>query len=114
MIFSTLDWNFTEFIFLNMSIHCFKICCSLRKDTVRIDWPAYPHYKAPEKFAPFLLDQRHLYYINTFESAASCIETSAVAAENVARLVISRLLQSSPEHYIKPLPNSEEYLHTDL
>ncbi|KAJ4786431.1 Prenylcysteine oxidase [Rhynchospora pubera] len=87
---------------------------SVRRDTIRIDWSAYPHYKAPEKFAPFLLDERHLYYINTFESAASCIETSAVAAENVARLIISRLLQSSTEQNIKPLPTSQEILHSDL
>ncbi|XP_078179315.1 farnesylcysteine lyase [Carex rostrata] len=88
---------------------------SVRKETVRINWPAYPHYEAPEKFAPFLLDQRHLYYINTFESAASCIETSAVAAENMARLITSRLLQFAVDQNIKPLPSSsEEFLHTDL
>ncbi|KAJ6419350.1 hypothetical protein OIU84_029457 [Salix udensis] len=29
---------------------------SVRKETVRINWGAYPHYKAPEKFAPFILD----------------------------------------------------------
>jgi prenylcysteine oxidase / farnesylcysteine lyase len=37
------------------------------------------------------LDGKQLYYVNTFESAASAIETGAVAAENVARLIISRL-----------------------
>ncbi|KAM0946359.1 putative oxidoreductase [Dioscorea sansibarensis] len=26
------------------------------KETIRIDWPAYPHYKAPEVFAPIILD----------------------------------------------------------
>ncbi|PKA65067.1 Farnesylcysteine lyase [Apostasia shenzhenica] len=64
---------------------------SSRKETIRIDWPAYPHYEAPEVFAPIILDGKHLYYINSFENAASTIETSAVAAENVARLIISRL-----------------------
>ncbi|WVZ81508.1 hypothetical protein U9M48_028875 [Paspalum notatum var. saurae] len=64
---------------------------STRKETIRINWAAYPHYEAPEEFAPILLDGKQLYYVNTFESAASAIETGAVAAENVARLIISRL-----------------------
>ncbi|XP_051189071.1 farnesylcysteine lyase [Lolium perenne] len=64
---------------------------STREETIRIDWPAYPHYHAPEDFAPIILDGKHLYYVNSFESAASAMETGAVAAENVARLIISRL-----------------------
>ncbi|KVI00496.1 farnesylcysteine lyase [Cynara cardunculus var. scolymus] len=64
---------------------------STRKETLRINWGAYPHYHAPEKFAPFMLDDMHLYYVNAFENAASTMETSAVAAENIARLIISRL-----------------------
>ncbi|KAK8465701.1 hypothetical protein PHAVU_009G154600 [Phaseolus vulgaris] len=63
---------------------------SVRKETVRINWAAYPHYHAPEVFAPFILDRRHLYYVNAFENAASTMETSAVAAENIARLILSR------------------------
>ncbi|CAL5324053.1 unnamed protein product [Camellia sinensis] len=63
---------------------------SVRTETIRINWGAYPHYKAPERFAPFMLDGRHLYYVNAFENAASTMETSAVAAENVARLILSR------------------------
>lgn len=62
----------------------------MRKETIRINWAAYPHYDAPEVFAPFILDGRHLYYINAFESAASTMETSAVAAENIVRLILSR------------------------
>lgn len=64
---------------------------SVRNSTVRIDWAAYPHYEAPEKFAPFILDSRHLYYINAFESGASSMETGAVAAENIARLLLARM-----------------------
>ncbi|KAH7416458.1 hypothetical protein KP509_14G092300 [Ceratopteris richardii] len=64
---------------------------SIRKITKHFDWSAYPHYEAPEVFAPFVLDKRHLYYINAFENAASTIETGAVAAENVARLLLSKL-----------------------
>eukprot|EP00252_Welwitschia_mirabilis_P008824 TRINITY_DN21028_c0_g1_i1.p1 TRINITY_DN21028_c0_g1~~TRINITY_DN21028_c0_g1_i1.p1 ORF type:complete len:487 (+),score=50.16 TRINITY_DN21028_c0_g1_i1:243-1703(+) len=63
---------------------------SFRKDVIQIDWAAYPHYKAPEEFAPLLLDDSNLYYINAFENAASTMETSAVSAENVARLILSR------------------------
>lgn len=63
---------------------------SARKETIRINWAAYPHYEAPEEFAPIVLDGKQLYYVNTFESAASAMETGAVAAENVARLIISR------------------------
>ncbi|XP_071689482.1 farnesylcysteine lyase [Rutidosis leptorrhynchoides] len=64
---------------------------STRKETLRINWGAYPHYHAPEKFAPFMLDDMHLYYVNAFENAASTMETGAVAAENIARLILSRL-----------------------
>lgn len=63
---------------------------SARTETVRIDWGAYPKYHAPEVFAPFILDDHHLYYVNAFENAASTMETSAVAGENMARLIISR------------------------
>lgn len=65
--------------------------CSTHRSTIRIDWAAYPHYTAPERFSPYILDGKHLYYINAFENAASAIETAAVSAQNVARLVLSRL-----------------------
>lgn len=88
---------------------------SKRKETVRINWPAYPHYEAPEVFAPIVLDGLHLYYINSFESAASTIETSAVAAENVARLIISRISSPSANAPLIISPHSAEgILHTDL
>ncbi|MCO5560598.1 hypothetical protein L7F22_014214 [Adiantum nelumboides] len=63
----------------------------VRKYTVHFDWAAYPHYNAPEAFAPFVLDDKHLYYINAFENAASTMETGAVAAENVVHLLLSRM-----------------------
>ncbi|CAN4095293.1 unnamed protein product [Withania somnifera] len=74
---------------------------SVRNETVRIDWAAYPHYHAPEVFAPFILDGKHLYYVNAFENAASTIETSAVAAENIARLILSRLTDLKPPNPVK-------------
>jgi prenylcysteine oxidase/farnesylcysteine lyase len=71
--------------------------CSTRSSTIRIDWAAYPHYTPPEKFAPYILDGHHLYYVNAFENAASTIETSAVSAQNVVRILLSRLLHGNLE-----------------
>ncbi|KAH9610189.1 hypothetical protein KSS87_007532 [Heliosperma pusillum] len=78
---------------------------SLRKDIIRIDWAAYPHYHAPEVFAPFVLDDQHLYYVNAFENAASAMETGAVSAENIARLILSRL--SNKSAYISSVSNTK-------
>lgn len=88
----------------------------MRNETIKINWAAYPHYHAPERFAPLILDYGHLYYVNAFESAASSMETSAVSAENVARLILSRL---SSDHIIfatdkKSLGNHEYQQHSDL
>ncbi|XP_028766094.1 farnesylcysteine lyase-like [Neltuma alba] len=88
---------------------------SVRKETIRINWPAYPLYRAPEVFTPFLLDGRHLYYVNTFENAASTMETSAVAAENVARLILSRYFGTMFMHSSKLSSSSRgEKSHLDL
>ncbi|KDP29468.1 hypothetical protein JCGZ_19297 [Jatropha curcas] len=89
---------------------------SVRKETIRINWGAYPHYKAPEVFAPFILDGQHLYYVNAFENAASTMETSAVAAENVARLILSRIfgeVSLSSPNFISSV-SDEKILHSDL
>ncbi|KAF4349804.1 hypothetical protein F8388_001082 [Cannabis sativa] len=88
---------------------------SLRKETIQINWGAYPHYKAPEVFAPFILDDRHLYYVNAFENAASTMETSAVAAENIARLILSRFFGQPPFSSSRSESNSNEgTLRVDL
>ncbi|KAK8717227.1 hypothetical protein V6N13_044503 [Hibiscus sabdariffa] len=89
---------------------------SARLQTVRINWGAYPHYEAPEVFAPFILDGQHLYYVNAFENAASTMETSAVAAENVARLILSRYFSEAPLHSsnLKSKSHDADTLHTDL
>jgi prenylcysteine oxidase / farnesylcysteine lyase len=63
------------------------------------------------------LDEKQLYYVNTFESAASAIETGAVAAENVARLIISLLPQAQQQqpHIIKSFAEQESQCrHVDL
>uniref|UniRef100_A0A5B7BD05 Putative Farnesylcysteine lyase n=1 Tax=Davidia involucrata TaxID=16924 RepID=A0A5B7BD05_DAVIN len=89
---------------------------SVRRETVRINWGAYPHYSAPERFAPFMLDCLHLYYVNAFENAASTMETSVVAAENIARLILLRFsgqVHSSLSNLKSS--NSDTYdLHSDL
>ncbi|XP_058097440.1 farnesylcysteine lyase [Magnolia sinica] len=114
--FSEEDKTYKVFSRAPMEDRLLDLIFSARKETVRINWAAYPHYKAPEDFAPFLLDGLHLYYINAFENAASTIETGAVAAENVARLILSRLPSGSPSN----LPNlmrsapHEESMHVDL
>ncbi|KAJ4844369.1 hypothetical protein Tsubulata_029733 [Turnera subulata] len=89
---------------------------SVRKETIRIDWGAYPHYEAPEVFAPFILDGRHLYYVNAFENAASTMETSAVAAENVARLILSRFFNKCPLSFSDTISSGSdpEVLLSDL
>ncbi|CAI9090142.1 OLC1v1024846C2 [Oldenlandia corymbosa var. corymbosa] len=88
----------------------------VRNETIRINWAAYPQYHAPERFAPLVLDQSHLYYVNAFENAASTMETSAVSAENVARLIISRLSSHSLSFTsdLKSLDNHKQQLHSDL
>lgn len=88
---------------------------SVRTETIRINWGAYPHYHAPEKFAPFILDGRHLYYVNAFENAASTMETSAVAAENIARLILSRYFSKVNVHpSILSASSQGEDTHLDL
>lgn len=88
----------------------------MRNETIKINWGAYPHYSAPEVFAPFILDGRHLYYVNAIENAASTMETSAVAAENIARLVLSRFFGQSPLSSANSTFSSigGEGLHVDL
>lgn len=88
---------------------------SVRQETIRIDWGAYPRYNAPEVFASFILDGRHLYYVNAFENAASTMETSAVAAENIARLILSRYFNRGPLINCDVSPDfNGEPLHFDL
>jgi hypothetical protein len=49
-------------------------------------WAAYPHFQAPETLGPFRVNCG-LYYTNAIEAGASCIEISAIAGVNAARLV---------------------------
>lgn len=49
-------------------------------------WAAYPRFQAPETLGPFRVNCG-LYYANAIEAGASCIEISAIAGLNAARLV---------------------------
>ena len=53
------------------------------------DWNAYPDYKHPQEFLPFVLqenEQSTLLYVNAIEQCASAMEMSAIAGKNCANL----------------------------
>uniref|UniRef100_A0A0E0KXA5 Prenylcysteine lyase domain-containing protein n=1 Tax=Oryza punctata TaxID=4537 RepID=A0A0E0KXA5_ORYPU len=100
--YSEQDMTYKVFSRVKLNDSLLDQIFSRRKETIRINWPAYPHYEAPEVFAPIILDDKQLYYVNTFESAASAMETGAVAAENVARLLIARLRLPLPSRPAAP------------
>ena len=58
---------------------------SSREETKVVPWLAYPLYAPPEGFLPFVLDEG-VFYVNAIEYAASAIEMSAIAGNNVALL----------------------------
>ena len=62
------------------------------KDRATFDWLAYPEYKPPEQFPPFILDDG-VFYINAIEKAASAMEMSAIGAKNAALLAREYLLK---------------------
>lgn len=64
------------------------------KAKATFDWLAYPEYKPPEEFPPFILDDG-VFYINAIEKAASAMEMSAIGAKNAALLAREYLLKSS-------------------
>ncbi|KAF5179976.1 Prenylcysteine oxidase [Thalictrum thalictroides] len=111
--YSEQDMTYKVFSRAEMDESLLDQIFSVRKETIRINWGAYPHYKAPEVFAPILLDRSHLYYVNAFENAASTMETSAVAAENVARLILSRF-SGEVVSILKSSASREKGLHIDL
>ncbi|GAB1608082.1 prenylcysteine oxidase 1-like isoform X1 [Argonauta hians] len=68
------------------------------------DWLAYPKYTSCQKLLPFVLYDQ-LYYVNAIESAASTIETSIIAAKNVALLVKNHWLNLFD--FIDEIPNDD-------
>uniref|UniRef100_A0A0E0H0R5 Prenylcysteine lyase domain-containing protein n=1 Tax=Oryza nivara TaxID=4536 RepID=A0A0E0H0R5_ORYNI len=106
--YSEQDMTYKVFSRVKLNESLLDQIFSGRKETIRINWPAYPHYEAPEVFAPIILDGKQLYYVNTFESAASAMETGAVAAENVARLLIARLRLPLPSRPAAPAPDHHD------
>lgn len=57
------------------------------EDVEVVNWSAaYPHYSSSEDNLPSFRLASQLYYVNTIELAASCMEMMAIAAHNVALL----------------------------
>ncbi|CAI9740975.1 prenylcysteine oxidase 1-like [Octopus vulgaris] len=77
---------------------------SIEKTTV-YNWLAYPAYSSSQKLLPFVLHDQ-LYYVNAMESAASTIETSVIAARNVALLVKNHWFNLFD--YIDEIPNESD------
>lgn len=59
-------------------------------DVRRFVYQAYPVLKPMEIWPKFVMHDG-LYYINAIESAASCMETQAIAARNVANLILNQV-----------------------
>ena len=65
----------------------------------KIDWYAYPKYEVlsnDQHFPPVIIDSKErsrVYYLNSFEWSASCMEMSCISARNIA-LLISKQEQS--------------------
>ncbi|EFJ43010.1 hypothetical protein VOLCADRAFT_96741 [Volvox carteri f. nagariensis] len=55
-------------------------------------WHAYPRFRPPEHFSPFVLAPG-LLYGNALEPAASAMEMAAIAAHNSAALVVRHLAE---------------------
>lgn len=56
-------------------------------------WEAYPVFRVPEREEGRMRVAGGLYYVNALEAGASCIEIAAVAARNVAALLLRDLAQ---------------------
>jgi len=64
-----------------------------RSFTLRHEWKAYPvlqPYPA-EEWPAIVLDRPGIYYINSFESAVSTIETTIIASKNVVNLILKSI-----------------------
>ena len=57
-----------------------------------VNWLAYPEYRPPEEFPPFVLDDG-MFYINAVEMSASAMEMSAIGAKNAALLAMEYLVR---------------------
>lgn len=54
-------------------------------------WKAYPVFRVPEREEGRMRLAAGLYYLNAFEAGASCVEVAAVAARNIAALLLQDL-----------------------
>nr|GLL38767.1 farnesylcysteine lyase isoform X1 [Ipomoea trifida] len=113
--YSEQDMAYKVFSRSYMEDDLLDLIFSVRNETLKIDWAAYPHFNAPEVFAPFILDDQHLYYVNAYENAASTMETSAVSAENIARLILSRLAdQAHATSDLESAGDDTSKMHSEL
>lgn len=62
------------------------------EETFVQDWLAYPEYDQLARNDSFVLD-KHLYYLNAIEWAASAMEMSAISAKNIALLIYKELFK---------------------
>ncbi|MGE5590768.1 MAG: FAD-dependent oxidoreductase [Bacillota bacterium] len=63
---------------------------SLRTETQRFVWKAYPVYRPGMDWPPFVLDEG-LFYANAMESGVSTMETEIMAGRNVVNLLLQRI-----------------------
>jgi hypothetical protein len=63
------------------------------------EWKAYPKFSPPERYPDTILAE-NLYYINSIENGASCMEIMSVAARNIASLVCKNERQNSTDKEI--------------
>mmetsp|Transcript_10240 Transcript_10240/g.42473 ORF Transcript_10240/g.42473 Transcript_10240/m.42473 type:complete len:527 (-) Transcript_10240:5537-7117(-) len=69
---------------------------SWQRPAARYPWRAYPWLRPPARFPPFVLSERGLYYTPALEHGLSAMEVAAVAAKNVALLVMKGLAVGTP------------------
>lgn len=74
----------------------------------QLDWQAYPQFKPPEIFPDFQLagSDHALYYTSTIESAASAMEMSCLAGQNVAALAAAGLEKRAHDGYWSDVTSS--------
>lgn len=76
------------------------------------DWLAYPRFTKKERFAPFNAHENGAFwYVNTLESAGSAMEMSAVAASNVAGLIVNKFTVQCP---VKTIATTQDEMKEDL
>lgn len=58
----------------------------------RKEWDAYPELRPTRDFPPLQADEEGLYFLNSFETLISTMETSTVSARNAVALLLQKTL----------------------